>query len=362
MLRTDNALAHDLQHVRVASSSQERRSTFIVPARGMHSFAIGNAALEWTARRRFFRSRRRVVLRGCMVVEHDCWVDRYLDHLKTERGLSPRTVVAYAADLHRTRDEIRKRGRSLADADLGTISAVLAEVARTGLSARSQARMLSSMRGLFRFLKEERLVHANPMTLVLPPKVTRKLPSLLNLDEVMRLLGAPDTGTLRGVRDAAMLQVMYAAGLRVSELVSLELGAVELRAGYLTVLGKGRKRRLVPLSVSACRVIEQYLKQVRAGWARPNERALFVTSRKRPMTRQGFWKLIKQYALGAGISKSVTPHMLRHSFATHLLEGGADLRVVQVMLGHADISTTQIYTHVTGHHLRAMHARCHPRG
>jgi len=257
---------------------------------------------------------------------------------------------------------MQKRGRSLSDADLGTISAVLAELARAGLSARSQARMLSSMRGLFRFLREERLVDANPMTLVLAPKVTRKLPSLLNLDEVMRLLGAPDTGTLRGVRDAAMLQVMYAAGLRVSELVSLELGALELRAGYLTVLGKGRKRRLVPLSVSACRVIEQYLKLVRGSWARPHEGALFLTSRKRPMTRQGFWKLIKQYALGVGISKTVTPHMLRHSFATHLLEGGADLRVVQVMLGHADISTTQIYTHVTGRHLRAMHARCHPRG
>ena len=159
-----------------------------------------------------------------------------------------------------------------------------------------------------------------------------------------------------------MLQVMYAAGLRVSELVGLRVSDLDLRAGYLTVLGKGRKRRLVPLGRPACAAALHYLGEVRGRWAAPNEVRMFLTERRSSMTRQGFWKIIKRYAAAAGIAKRMTPHMLRHSFATHLLQGGADLRAVQTLLGHADISTTQIYTHVTEGHLRAMHERCHPRG
>jgi integrase/recombinase XerD len=295
------------------------------------------------------------------VAASDGWLDQYLDHLRVERALSRRTLEAYAADLSRVAALLQARGQDLVAADATAISAVLVELSRSGLGARSQARLLSSLRGLFRYLKDEGVTPVDPTQLVLSPKLTRKLPSLLTRDEVMRLLQAPDPSGARGVRDAAMLQVMYAAGLRVSELVGLELGDVDLRASYVRVLGKGKKRRLVPLARPACAALERYVREVRVGWARPGERCVFLTARRKGMTRQAFWKLIKQYAAAAGIRKRMTPHMLRHSFATHLLQGGADLRAVQTMLGHADVSTTQIYTHVTGDHLRAMHARCHPR-
>jgi integrase/recombinase XerD len=293
----------------------------------------------------------------------DDWVDRYLDHLVVERGLSERTRAAYASDLRRVVTNLTARGRGLSDLDAGLISAVLVDLAREGLSARSQARLLSSLRGLYRYLKDEGLlISGSPLETVRSPRLTRKLPSLLTRDEVLRLLAAAQPTTPRGVRDAAMLHAMYAAGLRVSELVGLSLGDLELRGAYLQVTGKGRKRRLVPLTPAACATIGHYLRDVRPLWARPTERCVFLTPRKAGMTRQAFWKLIKRYALAAGIHKTMTPHMLRHSFATHLLEGGADLRVLQAMLGHSDISTTQIYTHVTRDHLRSMHQRCHPRG
>lgn len=291
----------------------------------------------------------------------DAWVDLYLDHLKVERGLSVCSLEAYAGDLRRVRANLEKRAARLSDLDTGVASQLMVDLAREGLSARSQARLLSALRGLFRYLVEEGLVASNPLQLVCAPRLTRKLPALLSRDDVLRLLSAPDPSTPRGVRDAAMLHAMYAAGLRVSELVGLSLAGVDLRAGYVRVLGKGSKQRLVPLGRAAIRAIERYLGEVRGKWARAGERHLFVTAHKRRMSRQAFWKLIKRYAAGAGIQKRLSPHMLRHSFATHLLQGGADLRAVQTMLGHADISTTQIYTHVTGDHLQTMHARCHPR-
>jgi integrase/recombinase XerD len=301
-----------------------------------------------------------VISRG-VLANDDAWVDLYLDHLRVERGLSKNSVAAYASDFRRVRVSLEPRGRRLGDLDGGGVSQLLIDLARQGLSARSQARLLSALRGLFRHLKEQGIIKASPTELAISPRMTRKLPSLLTEAEVLRLLRVPDVGTPRGVRDAAMLHAMYAAGLRVSELVGLSLGDADLRAGYVSVLGKGKKRRLVPLGRAACVAIERYLVQVRGTWAHPNEKRLFVTSHRRGMTRQGFWKLIKQYAAAAGIAKPISPHQLRHSFATHLLRGGADLRAVQTMLGHADISTTQIYTHVTGDHLRDMHSRCHPR-
>jgi integrase/recombinase XerD len=200
------------------------------------------------------------------------------------------------------------------------------------------------------------------MTLIASPKRGHRLPSLLGQGDVMALLAAPERDTPRGLRDAAMLLTLYAAGLRVSELVGLRVADVDLRGGFVSVLGKGGKRRVVPLDGTACNAIELYRQQVRPLWARPTEPRLFLTSRRKPMTRQGFWKLIRAHGRAAGITKRLTPHVIRHSFATHLLQGGADLRAVQAMLGHADIGTTQIYTHVTGDHVRAMHARCHPRG
>lgn len=293
----------------------------------------------------------------------DLWIDGYLDHLKVERGLSAKSVEAYASDLTRFLVYLDSKQQTLAALDAGSISGALVALGAEGLSARSQARFVSALRGFFKYLVDEQLIATNPMELIDSPKLERKLPELLNREEVVKLLETPDRGKPRGLRDAAMLHTMYAAGLRVSELVGLRLGDVDLKAGFVIAYGKGRKRRLVPLGGPALEAISSYLERVRGGWIKkPGERSLFITSRGRPMTRQAFWKVIKSYAGGAAIAQDISPHMLRHSFATHLLLGGADLRVVQTLLGHADITTTQIYTHVTGEHLKTMHRRYHPRG
>jgi integrase/recombinase XerD len=292
----------------------------------------------------------------------DRWIDAYLDHLRVERGLGRLTLEAYAADIARYVQLLATRGCTLADADVGAVSGVLVALTQAGLSSRSQARFLSSVRGLYKHLVQEGLIVANPLSLVEAPRLSRKLPNLLSRDEVLRLLSAPDRAVPRGVRDAAMLHTLYAAGLRVSELVGLGLADLDLRTGLVAAFGKGRKRRLVPVGEVAQESLTHYLENVRGRWARPTTRRLFVTQRGSGMTRQAFWKLLKRYTRAAGIRKNVTPHMLRHSFATHLLEGGADLRVVQTLLGHTDIATTQIYTHVSGDHLRMMHQRYHPRG
>lgn len=291
----------------------------------------------------------------------DRWIDAYLDHLRVERGLSSHTLEAYAADLSRYLGLLETCGSGLQVAGPAEIGRVLAELASAGLSSRSQARFLSSLRGLYKHLVREELLASNPLELVESPRVSRKLPGLLSAPEVLRLLAAPDPGDLRGARDAAMLHTLYASGLRVSELVGLRLSAVDLRTGVLTAFGKGRKQRIVPLGELAIESIQRYLETVRGKWARPREPHLFVTQRGKGMTRQAFWKNLKRYSRVAGITRNVSPHVLRHSFATHLLEGGADLRVVQTLLGHSDISTTQVYTHVSAEHLRNMHRRYHPR-
>jgi integrase/recombinase XerD len=289
------------------------------------------------------------------------WVDCYLDHLKVERGLGNKTLQAYSSDLVSFIRYLEEQNKSLSDLDSGAISGALVALAQRGVNARSQARFLSALRGLFKYLMSEQLISRNPMDTVQAPRINQRLPHQLTYDEVVRLLAAPTLENPRGIRDRAMLNTMYATGLRVSELVGLKLGDVNLRRGYLTVLGKGNKTRLVPLGEIACEAIRLYLESVRTNWVKPGETRLFVTSRQHGMTRQAFWKLIKHYGREVGIDKEMTPHMLRHSFATHLLQGGADLRVVQTLLGHADISTTQIYTHVTGEHLRKMHSLYHPR-
>ena len=299
---------------------------------------------------------------GARVDDLDTWIDRYLDHLRVERALRPASLSAYASDLARFASMMEAARTSLSQVDAGSLSCVLLALSRAGMGARSQARFVSSLRGFFKHVHHEGGLNASPMDLVEAPRVQRKLPGLLNADEVERLLAAPVADSPRGIRDAAMLHTMYAAGLRVSELTGLALGDCNLGGGFVAAFGKGGKRRIVPIGEIAGDMAQRYLTEVRPHWARPGERALFVTSRGGPMTRQGFWKLVRRHARGAGITKSISPHTLRHSFATHLLQGGADLRAVQTMLGHADISTTQIYTHVTGDHLRAMHARFHPRG
>ncbi|HJL15479.1 MAG TPA: site-specific tyrosine recombinase XerD [Sandaracinaceae bacterium LLY-WYZ-13_1] len=295
------------------------------------------------------------------MAERDLLIDAYLQHLKVERGLGRQTVEAYATDLAGLVGFLEDEGLALDEVDAAAVSGWLLELSRRGLSARSQARHLSAVRGLFKWLLAEREVERDPTELIDGPKLLAKLPSVLDREEVGRLLATPERSKRRGRRDAAMLHTMYASGLRVTELTTLKLADVNLETGFVQVLGKGDKRRIVPLGAPAQKRIEAWLPD-REAWAKPTEGALFVTSRGGPMTRQGFWKLVKRYAAAAGIDKPISPHKLRHSFATHLLLGGADLRAVQTMLGHADIGTTQVYTHVTGEHLGRMHEKYHPRG
>ena len=291
----------------------------------------------------------------------DRQVDAYVTHLKVERGLARATVEAYSADLAGFARFLEEERIGLTEVDPPTLSAWLLSLSASGLEARSQARHLSAVRGLFAFLLAEKQVAADPSLRIDGPRLAKKLPSVLGREEIGRLLARPDRATKRGRRDTAMLHTMYAAGLRVSELVGLPMADVDLRSGFVTVLGKGDKRRLVPLGLPARRRIEAWIPE-RGAWAKRGEGALFVTHRGGPMTRQSFWKLVKKYAAAAGITRRVSPHSLRHSFATHLLLGGADLRAVQAMLGHADIATTQVYTHVGGEHLAKMHETFHPRG
>ena len=289
-------------------------------------------------------------------------IDYYLTRLKVERGLAKNTIESYARDIGAFVGFLEAKSIEKEGVTGQEVSEYLGLLSKQGISRSSQARALSALRGFFQYLRDENLLTDAPTDHVEAPKQTRPLPVVLTFGEIERLLQAPDLKTHRGMRDATMLHTMYAAGLRVSELVSLALGDINLEAGFLGVTGKGGKRRLVPLGEWAVALLSEYLLQVRPLVARPSEPALFLTNRKRPMTRQGFWLLVKKYAVKAGITKSLSPHKLRHSFATHLLEGGADLRSVQAMLGHVDISTTQIYTHVTTKRIVDIHRQYHPRG
>jgi integrase/recombinase XerD len=289
-------------------------------------------------------------------------VDDYLEHLAVERALAKNTIEAYAHDLRELVSYLDTRRVSLADADPEQIAGFLAQLDARAIGARSQARYLSAVRGLFRFLWTTQAIARDPTELLERPRQRSGLPVVLTRAEVEALLAAPDLGDPRGVRDAAMLYTMYASGLRVSELVNLKPADVLADRGLLKVEGKGRKQRLVPIGDVALAAIARYAREVRPGWAKPAERRLFVSARGTGLTRQAFWQIVRRYAIAQGILKPISPHKLRHSFATHLLEGGADLRAVQSMLGHADIATTQIYTHVMGDRLRQVHARYHPRG
>ena len=289
------------------------------------------------------------------------WVDDYLEHLAIERALAENTIEAYAHDLRELLSYLEAQHVPLLEADTEQLAAFLASLGHA-VGTRSQARYLSAVRGLFRYLRASGAVERDPTELLERPKRRHALPVVLTRAEVEALLTAPDLGELRGVRDAAMLYTMYASGLRVSELVNLLAADVLAERGLLKVEGKGKKQRLVPIGEIALLAIARYVREVRPGWAKPAERRLFVSARGGGLTRQAFWQIVRRYVLAQGINKPISPHKLRHSFATHLLEGGADLRAVQSMLGHADIATTQIYTHVLADRLRQMHARYHPRG
>jgi integrase/recombinase XerD len=293
----------------------------------------------------------------------DGWVSAYLDHLRVERALSANTLTGYATDLAKLLSLAEERG--VLDAtgfDTELVAAFLARLSADGLGARSMARHLSAVRGLSRFLVRERAIATDPSELFDAPRLGRRLPRGLTLDEVERLLVTPDAATARGRRDRAMLHVLYAAGLRVSELVGLRVADLDRERGVVTVLGKGGKRRLVPLTPLAVHLCQEYLAGDRKDRVEPGDNALFLSPRGGPLTRQGFWKILRGHAIAAGITHDVSPHRLRHSFATHLLERGADLRLVQAMLGHANVATTEVYTHVSREHLRHAHAAAHPRG
>lgn len=290
------------------------------------------------------------------------WVDAYLDHLRVERALSSRTIDAYARDLAKLCALCETRGvDSPTNLDPSLLSAYMVELGRNGIGARSACRHLSAVRGFVKFLLRERVLGADPASLVERPRTTRKLPRVLSVDEIRSILDAPDSTTFRGLRDRAMFHVLYAAGLRVSELVGLRMSDIDRKQGLVLALGKGGKRRIVPLGELALDAIDAYLKARAAHPKASVTQALFLSPRGKPLTRQGVWKLLGAYARGVGISKPSSPHKFRHSFATHLLEGGADLRSVQALLGHANIVTTEIYTHVTDDHVRTAYRKAHPR-
>ncbi len=290
-------------------------------------------------------------------------LDLFLAHVRVEKGLSENTVEAYGRDLRRYLEHLGELGISAwARVGRAEVQAHLGELVRRGLSPRSQARALSAIRSLHALLVAERLAEVDATDELDAPRPGRRLPGLLSHEEVERLLGTPDPRTPAGRRDRAMLELLYATGLRVSELVSLRLNDVNLETRVLIARGKGDKERLVPVGAPAAEAVKAYLATARERLLRGRRsKDLFVTPRGGRMTRQGFAKILDRQARRAGIRRRISPHKLRHSFATHLLEGGADLRAVQEMLGHADVSTTQIYTHVDRSHVKRLHERFHPR-
>jgi integrase/recombinase XerD len=298
--------------------------------------------------------------RAAPEAEPDRLVERYLESLALERGLSPRTVEAYGGDLGRLTVQRRAAGLSWDDVDASELSRHLATLRKRGLSPRTVRRALVAIRGFFEHLVELGERRDNPAVNLLPPKLWRKLPRVLSEEQVGELLEAPDVSTSLGLRDRAMIELLYATGLRVSELVDLELAQFRPDAGFILALGKGGKERIVPLGEQAQRWVAQYCRQVRPKLVRGRHEFLFVNRLGGHLSRQGFWKILRGYGRLVGVEK-LSPHVLRHSFATHLLEHGADLRAVQMMLGHADISTTQIYTHIHAQRLRSLYDEFHPR-
>jgi integrase/recombinase XerD len=283
----------------------------------------------------------------------------FLSFCRVEKGLSPNSLAAYQRDL---RDFAASRGPAASLPGLDAVRGYLDVLTHQGASASTVARRLSALRNFFGFLVAEGHLDTDPTAALTAPKAWRSLPKYLNREEIERLLEAPDGSTAAGLRDRAMLQVLYATGLRVSELCHLRCGDLDMAMGVLRTVGKGSKHRLVPAGRTALRAVEGYLEAGRPKLLKGRTSPyLFVSARGGPLTRQGFWKLLVGHGRTAGIFRGLTPHVLRHSFATHLLEGGADLRSVQTMLGHADIGTTQIYTHVARQRLRETVDRYHPR-
>jgi len=290
-------------------------------------------------------------------------LDQFLDGIWLESGLSANTLVAYRTDLRAFQSWLAKKGLALEQATRADLLAYLAANVRAGLSPRSSARHLSTLRRFYRYLLIQGRTQADPTADVRSPVIGRPLPKNISEQGVEKLLSTPPRDTALGSRDRAMLETMYASGLRVSELVGLTLNELDLTTGLVRVVGKGGRERIVPLGEEASESLREYLGQARSDLLKAQlTDAVFVTRRGGPMTRQAFWQLIKRYAQQAGIGAEFSPHSLRHAFATHLLNHGADLRSVQMLLGHTDLSTTQIYTHVARARLQSLHGTHHPRG
>lgn len=293
--------------------------------------------------------------------EADTLIDKFINHLRVEKGLSDNTIQSYSRDLARFLNYLGERGLSPLSLTRDHISEYIS-VMKSRMSGRSVARNQSSIKMFYRFLVSEGEIKESPVRLLESIKLPRKLPEILNHSEVDLLLSMPDISTNLGLRDKAMLELLYACGLRVSELIGLKVIDINIEAGFVRSLGKGSKERMIPMGEKARVALRDYISGGRGFFLKKgNSPYLFLNSRGSRFSRQGFWKIIKKYGIMASIKKKITPHRLRHSFASHLLEGGADLRSVQIMLGHADISTTQIYTHVTRERLKKVHEKYHPR-
>jgi integrase/recombinase XerD len=290
-------------------------------------------------------------------------IDTYLAYLRDVRRMSGNTLESYARDLTHLAAFAEKRGVAVEALERRDLEAFVRGLMASGLAPRSVARSVACVRGLYRFIAVERRLPSNPADDLRSPRAWPALPKFLSLEEVDRLLEQPDTTTPRGLRDKALIELLYATGLRVSELIGLRAGDVNLEEGYLTCVGKGDKQRMVPLGRTAAEWVTRYIREGRGALVKQRASPwLFVNARDGgPLSRVGFWKVLKAYGTKAGLSRDLSPHVLRHSFATHLLERGADLRMIQVMLGHADLSTTQIYTHVLEARLRAVYDKFHPR-
>ena len=302
-------------------------------------------------------------IRGTGMVSDDSekLIGNFLDVMWMERGVAENTLASYRSDLRLYADWLGNRGITVEDAGDGDIRAFLAS--GPSRSARTLARRLSSLRQFYAYLLRETGLKTDPCVRVEPPRLGRPLPKSLTESEVEMLLDAPDTDTRLGLRDRAMLEVLYATGLRVTELIGLTLSQINQRQGLVRVVGKGNKERLVPLGLESMDWVQRYIQLSRPDLVKNHAvNELFVNKRGKGMTRQAFWYMVKKYAIVCGINKPLSPHVLRHAFATHLLNHGADLRVVQMLLGHSDISTTQIYTHIARERLKNLHAEHHPRG
>ena len=288
-------------------------------------------------------------------------VDTYLDYLRDVRRMSPNTLSNYARDLNALGRYAAERSKKIESLDRRDLEAFTRQLMTGGLAPRSVGRTVACVRGYYKFLLLEKRIDANPAEDLHAPRAWPALPKYLDLGEVDRLLAQPDTSTPRGTRDKALIEVLYATGLRVTELLSLKAGDISLDAGYLTCIGKGDKQRIVPLGQSAVDWVKRYVAEARPALLKGRKSPwLFVNAKAGGrLSRVGFWKVLKEYGIKAGVSRDLSPHVLRHSFATHLLDRGADLRAIQMMLGHADLSTTQIYTHITNKQLREVHKSFH---